>query len=103
MAEGAMDRILDGLVISPAFEAEAKAVVFEGDCIDLLRTVPNETVQLVVTSPPYNIGKEYEKRVHLETYVQEQRRVITECVRVLRHRGSICWQVDSLAGKTASV
>jgi len=93
MSQPALDRILDGLVISPVFDEEAKAVVFEGDCLDLLRTIPDQTIQLVVTSPPYNIGKEYEKRVHLEKYVEQQRRVITECVRVLRHRGSICWQV----------
>jgi len=63
--------------------------------MDLLPEIPDETVQLVITSPPYNIGKEYEKRLHLDHYVQQQRSVIRECVRVLRPCGSIFWQVGN--------
>lgn len=32
-----------------------------GDCRELLKTVPDASVRLVVTSPPYNIGKSYGK------------------------------------------
>lgn len=52
-------------------------------------------MQLVVTSPPYNIGKEYEKRLDLSDYVSQQARVIGECARVLAPTGSICWQVGN--------
>ena len=44
------------------FQESNDATLYLGDCIDLLKQIPNESVQLVVTSPPYNIGKEYEKR-----------------------------------------
>jgi adenine-specific DNA-methyltransferase len=57
--------------------------------------VPSGTVQLIVTSPPYNIGKPYEKRARLDAYVEEQRRTIAECVRLLHPRGSLCWQVGN--------
>lgn len=77
------------------FDKAARIVVFEGDCLELLSTIPDGCVQLVVTSPPYNIGKEYEQRLDLATYVEQQRAVITECVRVLRHDGHICWQVGN--------
>lgn len=50
-------------------------------------------MQLVVTSPPYNIGKSYESKSNLETYIAAQAKVIAECVRVLAPQGSICWQV----------
>jgi adenine-specific DNA-methyltransferase len=50
---------------------------------------------LVVTSPPYNLGKEYESRLHLDDYLSQQREVINECARVLRCGGSICWQVGN--------
>jgi len=63
------------------------------DNLAFLARLPAETIQLVVTSPPYNIGKAYEQRTDRERYLAEQRAVIGECVRVLRPGGSICWQV----------
>jgi hypothetical protein len=81
--------------ISDRFDATAEAVVFPGDCLEFLRSVPDNTFQLVVTSPPYNLGKEYEKRIHLTQYVCQQRAVIEECVRVLKPTGRICWQVGN--------
>jgi adenine-specific DNA-methyltransferase len=61
--------------------------------------MPSKSVQLVVTSPPYNIGKSYEKRAPLETYLAQQEAVIKECARVLSPGGSICWQVGNYIGK----
>jgi adenine-specific DNA-methyltransferase len=81
--------------ISDHFSPESEAVVFHGNCLDMLRQVPDKSVQLVVTSPPYNIGKSYEKKLNMATYVQQQAEVITECVRVLAEKGSICWQVGN--------
>jgi len=81
--------------IQDEYSSEAHIVVYPGDCLSLLRTIPDESVQLVVTSPPYNIGKEYEKKLHLKTYISQQAQVIQECVRVLSRNGSICWQVGN--------
>jgi adenine-specific DNA-methyltransferase len=81
--------------IADRFEPSARAVVFPGSCLDLLRQIPDEKIQLVVTSPPYNIGKKYETRLSLTDYVEQQRSVIKECVRVLSPTGSICWQVGN--------
>jgi len=53
------------------------------------------SVKLVVTSPPYNIGKSYERRTSLSRYIEEQEPIIAECVRVLHDEGSICWQVGN--------
>ena len=63
--------------------------------MDLLRSMPDGSVQLVVTSPPYNLGKAYEKRSALDDYLDWQSTVIAQCVRVLAPRGSICWQVGN--------
>ena len=65
------------------------------DNLDFMRTLDDESVKLVVTSPPYNIGKTYERRTSMERYVQEQSRVIAECVRLLHKEGSLCWQVGN--------
>lgn len=61
----------------------------------MLRSIPDESVQLVATSPPYNIGKEYERRSPVDQYVEWQAATIRECVRVLKQSGSICWQVGN--------
>jgi adenine-specific DNA-methyltransferase len=65
------------------------------DNLDFLATIPDASVQLCVTSPPYNIGKAYERHAPLERYVDAQRAVISECVRVLGPAGSLCWQVGN--------
>ncbi|HNB42411.1 MAG TPA: site-specific DNA-methyltransferase, partial [Anaerolineales bacterium] len=69
--------------ISNRFNPNADCILFEGDCLDLLKTIPDNTVKLVVTSPPYNLGKEYETRLHLQKYLDQQKKIITECVRIL--------------------
>lgn len=81
--------------ISSTFSASEHIVVYPGDCLELLKTLPDESMQLIVTSPPYNIGKEYEKKLKLQTYLAQQAIVIEECVRTLSPHGSICWQVGN--------
>lgn len=65
------------------------------DNLKFMRSLPSEEIKLIVTSPPYNIGKEYEKKTSLEKYIQNQTQVISECVRLLHPEGSICWQVGN--------
>lgn len=81
------------------FSPDARIVVYEGDCMALLSQIPDRAIQLVVTSPPYNLGKVYEKRSSLDQYVEWQARVIRECHRVLSDSGSICWQVGNYVDK----
>lgn len=72
--------------IAGKFARSESIVVYPGDCLDLLKSIPDESIQLVVTSPPYNIGKEYEKRLHLDVYLEQQEQVIAECVRLVAQR-----------------
>jgi adenine-specific DNA-methyltransferase len=81
--------------LSENFDSKADCVLYEGDCLNLLKQIPDKFVQLVVTSPPYNLGKPYETRLELKEYLDRQKRVIEECVRVLSDNGSICWQVGN--------
>jgi adenine-specific DNA-methyltransferase len=89
--------------IAEAFAPSEYIVVYPGDCLELMRTIPAESLQLVVTSPPYNIGKEYEQRLHLDAYVTQQAQIIAECVRTLRPQGSICWQVGNYVDQGAII
>src|SRR5215471_10030536 len=82
-----------------AFNPNAESLLYKGDTLDFLTGLPSGVVRLVVTSPPYNIGKRYERRVKLDDYLSVQSRVIKECVRVLAEDGSLCWQVGNFVGE----
>lgn len=74
---------------------QAKAIIRCSDNLPFMRSLPEESMKLIVTSPPYNLGKEYEQRHSKEQYLNQQKAVITEAVRLLHPEGSICWQVGN--------
>jgi len=76
-------------------EAIGLCEVHTADCVEVLSEIPDGSIDLIVTSPPYNVGKPYETRSALDTYVDFQTTVIEECYRVLSANGSICWQVGN--------
>ncbi len=82
-----------------SFRADANAVLYHGDCMDGLRAVPDGAMQLVITSPPYNLGKIYEDAAHLDTYLEALSPVVEEIVRVMSPSGSLCWQVGNYVSK----
>lgn len=53
----------------PYYEADG-ILLYQGDCVDLLASLPDGSVELTVTSPPYNIGKEYELPLTLNGYLE---------------------------------
>jgi adenine-specific DNA-methyltransferase len=69
------------------------------DNVAFMRSLKAASMKLIVTSPPYNIGKSYESRSSLSDYVKMQGDVITECVRLLAPSGSLCWQVGNHVDK----
>lgn len=66
------------------------------DCLEYLKNQPQESVDLIVSSPPYNVGKEYEKNLSLKEYKDLYSNVVKELNRILKATGSICWQVGNL-------
>jgi len=81
--------------IESQFRPDANLVLHQGDVRDFVATVPDNTVSLIITSPPYNLGKEYEDRISIKAYLETQAEVIAQLYRVLRKDGSICWQVGN--------
>lgn len=70
--------------------------LWKGDVEKVLDLLPNEELfDLVITSPPYNIGKEYEKRMEFEDYISWQKTVIKKVSSKLKTNGSICWIVGN--------
>ena len=79
--------------VSLSYDTDARASLLLGDSFSIMRSIPDKTFDLVVTSPPYNIGKSYETAASLDSYLEGQKSMIRECVRLLKPGGNICWQV----------
>ncbi|MBL8763130.1 MAG: site-specific DNA-methyltransferase [Phycisphaerae bacterium] len=71
----------------PSFTAGSTAV-WAGDCVELLRRMRPSSVDLVVTSPPYNIGKEYERPMSIVAYLDWCEVWIRELYRVVKPNGT---------------
>ena len=65
------------------------------DNLQFMRRLPEGMFKLIVTSPPYNLGKSYESKASVDSYLSHQKQVVGECVRLLHSQGSICWQVGN--------
>ncbi|HVY24017.1 MAG TPA: site-specific DNA-methyltransferase [Steroidobacteraceae bacterium] len=76
-----------------ALEKGLSAAIFHGDCFDLLRAMPDQSVDLIISSPPYCMGKEYESDNDLATFQTSHALLMPQLVRVLRDGGNLCWQV----------
>lgn len=81
--------------------SESADIVFSiGDSLDILTKCPDNFATLIITSPPYNIGKEYETQIKLEHYLEQIQPILKELVRVLSPKGSLCWQVGNYVEKS---
>lgn len=67
--------------------------------MELLKKLPNESIDLIISSPPYNLGKEYESRQALDIYLQEQTLILRECARILKTTGSLFWQIGAFSDR----
>jgi len=88
------DMLKKGDIVSK-YNKSARATLYLGDRLELLSQIPKSSVRLIVTSPPYNMGKSYEKKTSLDEYLEEQEKTIKKCVEILAPDGSICWQVGN--------
>lgn len=85
----------DPRAISSQFSESADIVFAHGDSVEILKACPDGFAKLIITSPPYNIGKEYETQTKLEHYLDDLHPILDQLVRVLSPEGSLCWQVGN--------
>lgn len=64
-----------------------------------LKQIPDSSVNLMVTSPPYNVGKDYDKDLYLEEYVSMLERVFAETYRLLTNGGRACINIANVGRK----
>jgi adenine-specific DNA-methyltransferase len=77
------------------FDGRASVVLERGESLEVLKSLPAGFAKLIITSPPYNIGKEYETKTELAQFLKEFTEICVELRRVLHPEGSICWQVGN--------
>lgn len=76
------------------FKTNNQVTAYNGDCKKLLKQIPDESVDLIVTSPPYCMGKAYENpHDDIETFKKQHSDIFDDIYRILKPGGSLCWQV----------
>ena len=89
----------NNIMMANSYSDDADIVLECNDTVEFTKQLPDDSVQLIITSPPYNIGKAYETRVSIQKYLNTQAELITELVRVLNPKGSLCWQAGNYIEK----
>ena len=64
-----------------------KAELWNGDAFEILDAFPSGSIDCVITSPPYNVGKQYERRVPLSDYIAWQELALEKLVHILERTG----------------
>ena len=76
-------------VIKRYIEIESGIKLYEGDCLGVMKTMPDSSVNLFITSPPYWNAKEYSHWETYEDYLLFMGGVLSECYRLLTDDGRI--------------
>ncbi|MDZ7721704.1 MAG: site-specific DNA-methyltransferase [candidate division KSB1 bacterium] len=69
------------------------------DTLNAIDAIRDIDFDLIITSPPYNIGKSYETKTTIEKYLQTQEKIIQQLIDILSEQGSLCWQVGNFVQK----
>jgi len=80
-------------IIRSVFSSDYNLI--SGDALENLKKFEKDKFDLIISSPPYNVGKEYEVKNSIEKYLENQEKVIGELIRVTSPKGSICWQIGN--------
>lgn len=74
------------LLGKPYFELE-NCLIYSGDCITGMKKIQGELIDLTITSPPYNIGKEYEDPMPTDQYIDWCSQWLNEIFRITKAKG----------------
>ncbi|MCK9370957.1 site-specific DNA-methyltransferase [Candidatus Dojkabacteria bacterium] len=75
--------------------------IIQGDCLDVMKDIPDKSIDMILTSPPYNLGnthhtggirhKAYDDNMLEQDYQKWQIAVLKECHRILKDTGSLIY------------
>lgn len=96
------EKIFKMKVEEPLFDYISREIshkMINGDSLTVLKGIEDGKFDLIITSPPYNVGKSYETKTSIEKYLETQEEIIKELVRTLSENGNLCWQVGNYVDK----
>jgi len=70
--------------------------ITQGDCVEVMKTLPEKSIDLIVTSPPYGVGIEYDVHdddVQFEDYKEFSKKWLTQAFRLLKDDGRIALNI----------
>ena len=70
--------------------------IYLGDCLDLMKYIPDKSIDLIVTSPPYFNAREYSNWGSLESYLKDMKGILIESKRVLKNYSMIVLNVGDV-------
>lgn len=76
-----------------------RSIIANEDSLEFMKSLPDNSVDLVISSPPYNVGKEYEDKATLDEYLAFQKEIISEIYRILKPTGNVAWEVGNYIDK----
>ncbi|MFD2368880.1 DNA methyltransferase [Brevibacillus sp. GCM10020057] len=81
----------DNFSIKPCFQTEL-GKLYQADCLQLMRTLPKESVDLIFADPPFNLNKSYESGINDKLskmeYLDWTEEWVLSCVNLLKEGGS---------------
>ena len=86
------DEIIKLIICEDKICEDKMCIVNEEDCINGMKKLSNESVDIIICDPPYNIGKDFGNdtdKQHFETYIEWCKTWINECVRILKPHGTL--------------
>jgi adenine-specific DNA-methyltransferase len=86
------------LLGKPYFQS-CNCLIYNLDCLEAMTILPDQSINLTVTSPPYNIGKEYENLLPLDDYINWCKKWITEVYRLTLYDGAFWLNLGYLSIK----
>ena len=76
-----------------SYNLKNSLTIVQGDSFKFIKKILGNSIDLVVTSPPYCMNKEYEKTNDIQSFIDAHEKILPEIVRITKDGGSICWQV----------
>lgn len=86
----------DSVLNQDIFSEPNRPKLLWGDCLDFLQRMDSESVQLMVTSPPYYNARDYSQWETLDDYLEEMSCIIKECYRVLDNHRPFVFNVGDI-------
>lgn len=87
--------LMETATVEPDFAPQHRLAMIQADTLEASARLPVGQFRLIITSPPYNIGKQYEQQTTLESYLEWQTRILERLAPLLLPNGSLCWQVGN--------